>query len=96
MLENLGDGPRKGEYQKHDRQEGKVNWEALIGVKAGSADLNLLCEAAMGTTVGTELPWHWGNSSAPTHGRGEAALHLCLSRDVPIYQFLLVLWCFPC
>lgn len=47
MLENLGDGPREGEYRKHNRQEGKVNWEALIGVKAGSADMNLLHGAAM-------------------------------------------------
>lgn len=38
ILENLGDGPREGEYGKRDKQKGKVNWEALIGVKAGSAD----------------------------------------------------------
>jgi len=92
MLENLGGGPREGEYRKHDRQEGKVNWEALIGVKASSTDVNLLHGAAMQL----EAPQCWGNSSALTHGSGEAALHLCPSSSVPVYQFLLVLWCFPC
>lgn len=56
MLENLGDGPRKGEYRKHDRREGEVNWEALIGVKAGSADMDLVC----GAVVQLEAPrWAW-------------------------------------
>lgn len=91
MLENLGDGPKEGEYRKQSRQEGKVNWEALIGVKAGSVDVNL-----RGTAVGMGLPRCWDNWSTLTHGTGEAALHLRLSGDVPIYHVLLVLWCFPC
>lgn len=61
MLENLGDGPREGECRKHDRQEGKVNWEALIGVKAGSTNMILLHGAAMQL----EAPrWAWSYPGA--------------------------------
>lgn len=42
-------------------QEGKVNWEALIGVKVGSADMDLLCGAAMQPEA---LPWAWSCPSA--------------------------------
>lgn len=45
MLENLGGGPGKGEYQKLDCYKCKVNWEAVIGVTEGSTDMNLLCGA---------------------------------------------------
>lgn len=61
MLENLGDGPRKGKYQKHDYQEGKVNWEALIGVKGSNAGMNLL----QGAAVQLEALWKaWSYSGA--------------------------------